>query len=93
MKLSFKSVYNFRPGFIKPFLPLKPNQAFYTTYKFVAWLFPVLKLVAPNMVITLKELAAAMINACLKGYPKNILEVKDIKILAKNRNVNRSDTF
>jgi uncharacterized protein YbjT (DUF2867 family) len=84
MKLSFKEVYNFRPGFIKPFLPLKPNQAFYKTYKFVSWLFPVLKLLVPNMVITLKELAAAMINASLKGYSKNILEVKDIKILAKN---------
>jgi hypothetical protein len=83
MKLPFKGVYNFRPAFIKPFLPLKPNQTFYTTYKFVAWLFPVLKLLAPNMVITLKDLAAAMINACLKGYSKNILEVKDIKDLAK----------
>jgi uncharacterized protein YbjT (DUF2867 family) len=83
MKLPFKGVYNFRPGFIKPFLPLKPNQAFYTTYKYVAWLFPVLKLLAPNMVITLKDLAAAMINACLKGYSRSILEVKDIKDLAK----------
>ena len=83
MKMPFKGVYNFRPGFIKPFLPLKPNQTFYKTYKFVAWLFPVLKLFAPNMIITLKELAAAMINACLKGYSKNILEVKDIKDLAK----------
>jgi len=83
MKLPFKGVYNFRPGFIKPFLPLKPNQTFYKTFKYVAWLFPILKLVAPNMVITLKELAAAMINSCLKGYSKNILEVKDIKILAK----------
>jgi len=83
MKLPFKGVYNFRPGFIKPFLPLKPNQTFYKTFKYVAWLFPILKLVAPNMVITLKELAAAMINSCLKGYSKNILDVKDIKILAK----------
>ncbi len=83
MKLPFKGVYNFRPGFIKPFLPLKPNQTFYTTYKFIAWLFPLLKLLVPNMVITLKDLAAAMINACLKGYPKSILEVKDIKDLAK----------
>jgi uncharacterized protein YbjT (DUF2867 family) len=82
MKLSFKGVYNFRPAFIKPFLPLKPSQTYYKTYKFVSFLFPVLKVIAPNMVITLKELAAAMINACLKGYSKNFLEVKDIKVLA-----------
>jgi putative NADH-flavin reductase len=83
MRLRFKAVYNFRPGFIKPFLPLKPNQTYYKTYKFISWLFPILKLFAPNMVITLKELAAAMINACLKGYSKNILEIKDIKDLAR----------
>jgi uncharacterized protein YbjT (DUF2867 family) len=83
MKLPFKAVYNFRPAFIKPFLPLKPAQTFYSTYKFTGWLFPVIKLFSPNMVITLKDLAAGMINACLKGYSRNILEVKDIKILAK----------
>jgi hypothetical protein len=33
---------------------------------------------------TLQELAWAMIKAVQKGYPKPILEVKDIKILAKN---------
>jgi uncharacterized protein YbjT (DUF2867 family) len=83
MKLPFKAVYNFRPGFIKPFLPLRPGQTFYATYKYVAWLFPVLSLIAPNLVITLKELASAMIHSSLTGYAKNLLEAKDIKLLAK----------
>jgi len=83
MKLPFKQVYNFRPGGIEPFLPLKPTQTYYKTYKYLGWLFSVMKFISPNFVITLKDLAAAMINASLIGYPKNILEMKDIKLLAK----------
>lgn len=82
MKLPFKRVYNFRPGGIIPFLPLKPSQTYFKTYKYLKWILAVLKLIAPNMVITLKDLAASMINASLSGFPKNILEVKDMKKLA-----------
>lgn len=83
MKLPFKMVYNFRPGGIEPFLPLKPSQTYYKTYKYLKWLFSLMKVIAPNMVITLKDLAAAMINASFIGYSKNILEMKDMKVLAK----------
>ena len=83
MKLPFKQVYNFRPAGIIPFLPLKPSQTFYKTYRYVGWLLWVMKVITPNLVISLKDLAAAMINSSQTGYPKNILEVKDIKNLAK----------
>jgi uncharacterized protein YbjT (DUF2867 family) len=83
MKLSFKQVYNFRPGGIEPFLPLKPSQTFYKTYKYFGWLFSLMRVIAPNFVITLKDLAASMINASIIGYSKNILEMKDMKLLAK----------
>lgn len=83
MKLPFKQVYHFRPGGIEPFLPLKPSQTYYKTYKYFKWLFSFMKMIAPNFVITLKDLAAAMINASLIGYSTNILEMKDMKILAK----------
>ena len=83
MKLSFKQVYNFRPAGIIPFLPLKPSQTFYKTYRYIGWLLWVMKVITPNYVIGLKDLAAAMINSSITGYPKNILEVKDIKILAR----------
>ena len=82
IKLPFKKVFNFRPAGIRPFLPLKPSQTFYKTYKYVAWLFPLMEVIYPNFVINLKDLANAMINSSLTGYSKNILEVKDIKILA-----------
>lgn len=83
MKLPFKQVYLFRPGGIEPFLPLKPSQTYYKTYKYLGWLFTVMKTIAPSLVIKLKDLAAAMINASLIGYSKNILEMNDMKALAK----------
>ena len=84
MKLPFKQVYNFRPAGILPFLPLKPSQTFYKSFKYLGWLLHVMKVIAPNYIVELRDLAAAMINASLIGYSKNILEVKDIKILAKS---------
>ena len=83
MKLPFKKVYNFRPAAIIPFLPLKPSQTFYKSFRYMGWLFPIMNVLTPNYIITLKELAAAMINSSIIGYPKNILEVKDIKVLAR----------
>ncbi len=83
MKLPFKLVYNFRPGGIEPFLPLRPSQTYYKTYKYLRWLLALMKVITPNMVITLKDLSASMINASLIGYSKNILEMKDMKMLAK----------
>ena len=83
MKLPFGQVYNFRPGGIEPFLPLKPSQTYYKTYKYLKGLFRLMKWVAPGLVITLKDLAKAMIYVSISGYSKNILEMKDMKILAK----------
>lgn len=83
MKLPFKQVYNFRPGGIEPFLPLRSSQTYYKTYKYLKWLFAVMKVVTPGLMVGLQELATAMINASLVGYSKNILEISDIKQLAK----------
>lgn len=83
MKLPFKNAYNFRPAGIIPFLPLSPSMTFYKSLKYIGWLFPIMAVLTPNLIITLKDLAAALINASLIGYSKPILEVKDMKILAK----------
>ncbi|MES1220202.1 MAG: NAD-dependent epimerase/dehydratase family protein [Bacteroidota bacterium] len=80
MKLPFNHVYNFRPGIIQPTKGLKNTLSF---YKYLGWLIPIIKLLAPNYIITLKQLGVAMINAATKGYEKQILEVKDILALSK----------
>jgi hypothetical protein len=35
------------------------------------------------VVSTMREVGLAMINSVLMGYPKQVLEIKDIKVLAK----------
>jgi nucleoside-diphosphate-sugar epimerase len=80
MKLPFKKVYNFRPGIITPTKGLKNTLGF---YKWFGWLAPIIRMISPNFISSLKELGTAMINATRIGYEKQILEVKDIKELAK----------
>ena len=80
MKLPFKQVYNFRPAIIQP---IKGAKNTLKLYKYFGWLLPVIKTLMPNYISRLDELGDAMINAATKGYEKNILEVKDITVLAK----------
>ncbi len=83
MKLPFKSVYNFRPGGIEPFLPLRPTHTYYSMYKYMKWIVRLMKLIVPNSVIPLRKLADVMIHVSQKGYHKPVLEMKDMKQLAK----------
>jgi hypothetical protein len=79
MRLAFRRVYNFRPGFMKA-TPGQHNVKSYYTY--IGWLYPILRVLLPNQVCTLREVGQAMINGVLTGYPKQVLEIKDIKSLA-----------
>ncbi len=83
MKLPFEQVYNFRPGVLQPTKGLKNTLRF---YKYLGWLLPIIRMLAPKYICTLKELGIAMINSVTKGYEKQILEVKDILALSKTTN-------
>lgn len=78
-KLPFRKAYMFRPGYMHPTQGLKNTLP---AYKYITWMYPILKVLTPNSVSTLKDLGMAMINVVLKGYDKPILEVKDIKAVA-----------
>jgi uncharacterized protein YbjT (DUF2867 family) len=80
MKLPFKSVFAFRPGFIKPTKGLK--NAF-TAAKVMGVLYPVLEVLFRKYVCTLEDIGLAMINVTEKGYSKKILECEDIVRLAR----------
>ena len=82
MKLPFKQVFNFRPGFIKPTPGLKNTLKI---YKYAGWLYPVGRAVYPGGFCTLKEIGLAMINVARNGYEKKIIEGRDIIALAKER--------
>jgi hypothetical protein len=76
----FKQAYMFRPGFMKA----RPGQKNVKGwYEFFAWIYPVGRAVYPAGFWTLQEVGRAMINAASKGYPKQVLEVKDIVKLAR----------
>jgi uncharacterized protein YbjT (DUF2867 family) len=79
-KLPFRQVYNFRPAFMTPTPGLKNVNSY---YKYVAWLVPLLRLILPNSISTLKVVGLAMINVTLRGYEKQVLEVVDIKKIAE----------
>lgn len=79
IKLFSPKAYMFRPGYIQPTKGLKNT---YTTYKVLAPLYPLWKLLFPRFVCTLKEIGMAMINTVNKGYDKQVLEVPDIIKLA-----------
>jgi len=80
MKLPFKKVFAFRPGYMHPTKGLKNTNPY---YKYISWMYPMLRAVFPGGVSTLAELGQAMINVVRFGYEKQVLEVKDIVALAK----------
>jgi uncharacterized protein YbjT (DUF2867 family) len=80
LRLAFRQVYIFRPGFMLA-TPGQRNLKWYY-YPFAA-LYPPVHALFPNHVSTLRDVARAMINTVLRGYPEPILEIKDINALAK----------
>jgi nucleoside-diphosphate-sugar epimerase len=84
LKLPFQHAYMFRPGYLHP-TPGLGNTLGY--YKYITWMYPVLRRIFPGAVSTLAELGQAMINAVRLGYNKPILEVRDIVRLAHARAV------
>jgi hypothetical protein len=74
VKLPFKAVYNFRPGVMKP---VEGQKNLKTGYRIGLFFLPVLRLFLP--ILTLSEVARAMMNCVRKGAAKNVLEIADIK--------------
>jgi uncharacterized protein YbjT (DUF2867 family) len=79
MRLPFRQVFAFRPGFIKPIPGLMHTHGF---YKYITWLFPLGRALYPSGFCTLQELALAMIRVVKQGYERKIIEGRDIIRLA-----------
>ena len=82
MRLGFRRVYAFRPGYIGA---TEGQRNVPSYYKYFALLIPVLYRVLPTHGCTMREVGLAMISSVLVEYPKQVLEVKDIKALAASR--------
>ncbi|MGD9488768.1 MAG: NAD-dependent epimerase/dehydratase family protein [Calditrichaceae bacterium] len=79
MRMSFKSAYMFRPGYIQPTKGLKNV---YKIYHILAPFYPLWKILFPKYVCTLEEIGLAMINVVKEDIEKKILENKDIREIA-----------
>jgi uncharacterized protein YbjT (DUF2867 family) len=80
MRMPFKGVYNFRPGFMSP---VKGQQHLKAWYRVALVLAPVVRMLFPRKALSLNEVGRAMINAATKGYKKQVLEIADIRDLAR----------
>jgi len=80
MKLPFKQVFLFRPGFIRPTPGLKNTLRF---YRYINWAYPIRRSFFPKFVSTLKELGLATIHVSQRGHKTPVLEVSDIVELAR----------
>jgi hypothetical protein len=76
----FRNGYMFRPGMMKA-MPGQRNLP--ALYRWLFWIYPIGRALAPGSFCTLQEVARAMINAATKGYGKHVLEVKDIVALSQ----------
>lgn len=79
--MGFKAAYMFRPGFIEPKRGIKSGTPLYNSLYIILWplvkIFSLFPSISTNSII----LGQAMIRILLKGYPKNILESRDINVL------------
>ena len=72
--------YRFRPGVIEPLHGARSKTASYRVfYTFTKPLLPVLRWAFPNYVLTTEQIGRAMLAVARHGFPKRVLESKDIR--------------
>ena len=82
LKLPFEA-YIFRPGFIEPMDGIQSRTPLYRLiYAVTRPLFPVLRRIFPNHILTTRQIGRAMINVGRRGYAKRILEPPEIRAAA-----------
>jgi uncharacterized protein YbjT (DUF2867 family) len=80
LRLPFAAAYMFRPGMIQPLHGIRPKATFYRAfYSILKPLVPVLRRLFPNQVLTTEEVGRAVLAVARRGYPKPILEIRDIR--------------
>jgi uncharacterized protein YbjT (DUF2867 family) len=82
LKLPFRAAYMLRPGAIQPLHGIRSKTKLYQTfYTVLNPVLPVLKSVFPQYITSTEQLGRAMLRVAKQGFPKPILETKDINTL------------
>jgi uncharacterized protein YbjT (DUF2867 family) len=79
-KMAFKQTFGFRIGMM---IPAEAQQYVLKYYNYLGWMSPLFKLVFPNMISTMRQVANAMIRVCSEGHERDVIFVKDIRKLDK----------
>ena len=75
--LGFKEMYTFRPGYIYPVAPRdEPNLS----YRVLRSLYPTLSRLYADVGVDSNQLAATMLDVCIKGAPLDTWENKNIRL-------------
>ena len=79
LRLPFKAVYIFRPGFIQPLHGIQSKTKLYRAfYAILEPIHPWLRRLAPKYVTTTEDMGRAMIHVAEQGAPKRVLEMADV---------------
>jgi uncharacterized protein YbjT (DUF2867 family) len=79
-RLPFAAAYMFRPGIIEPLHGIKSKTASYRIlYTLTKPLLPLMRAAFPDHVLTTEQIGRAMLKVARHGYPKRVLESKDIR--------------
>jgi len=83
MNLGFRQSFMFRPGAIIPLRGIKSKtKAYQFMYDYFMWLVKLIKFFAPKSVVNTTDIGISMINITRNGYPNQVINPKDIHILA-----------
>ena len=77
--MPFQGVYLFRPGVIQPLDGIRSKtRAYRLVYVVMAPVMTLLRRAFPNSVLTTREIGKAMLAVARRGWPRPVLEAKDI---------------
>lgn len=83
LRLPFAAAFMFRPGVIQPLHGARSKTTSYRVmYTIATPLMPVLRWIFPDQILTTVQIGRAMLAVARHGFPKRVLESKDIRTAA-----------
>ena len=84
MRLPFKAVYLFRPGIVQPLDGIVSRTTVYrVAYIILKPIIPLLASRFPDHITSTRQIGIAMIEVARRGFPKHVLENKDINSIKR----------
>jgi uncharacterized protein YbjT (DUF2867 family) len=82
LRLPFKASYMFRIGFVQPLHGIVSKTKLYRVfYSVLKPILPIMKRALPKQIGTTEEVGRAMLQVARHGFPRSVLESKDINTL------------